>query len=297
MKKEIILFVTLLFIMTLVRAQEEDFNLAGLSYTLNPGVGLKNPSNQQLNDVEINLSEFRAFLLLPFRLKNDKTILLAGVDYLFLGGPLEDLPNDRKVDANLHALRVTVGINQKLGEQWGFRALLSPTLASDFSGNISSDAFTLQASGVIRRITERGFKYGLGVAYTNGFGEPRVVPLAEFIYKKDNFDVLVLAPVQATIRYRLNKFILGFRVDLQGNEYALNVDSNLPNLQQVESVKFSRYNVGPTLAMDISKDIRLQLSGGLSLKRKLTSTNADQTTEDYGLENGAFFKASFLLVK
>ena len=297
MKKAIIIFVALLFITSIVRAQGEDFNLAGLSYTLNPAVGLKNPSNQQLNDVEINLTEFRAFFLAPFRLKNDKTVLLAGIDYIFLGGPLEDLPNDRKVDANLHALRATLGINQKLGEQWAFRVMLAPTLASDFSGNLSSDAFTLQASGVIRRITESGFKYGLGVAYTNGFGEPRIVPLAEFIYQKDNFDVLVLAPVQAAIRYRLKKLILGFRVDLQGNEYALNVDSNLPNLQQVESVKFSRYNIGPTVALEISKDIRLQLSGGLSLKRKLTSTNADRTTEDYGLENGAFFKASFLLVK
>ena len=297
MKKAIILFAVILFITSLVRAQEEDFNLAGLSYTLNPAVGLKNPSNQQLNDVKVNLSEFRAFFLAPFRLKNESTILLAGVDYTFLGGPLEDLPNDRNVDANLHALRVTAGINQKLGEQWAFRVMLAPTLASDFSGNLSSDAFTLQASGVIRRITESGFKYGLGVAYTNGFGEPRVVPLAEFIYKKGDFDVLVLAPVQAAIRYKLNKLILGFRVDLQGNEYALNVDSNLPNIQQVESVKFSRYNIGPTVAMDVSKDIRLQLSGGLSLKRKLPSTNSDQTTEDYGLENGAFFKASFFLVK
>ena len=297
MKKVIIVFVTILFITSLVRAQEEEFNVAGLSYTLNPAVGLKNPSNQQLTDVKVNLSEFRAFFLAPFRLKNDKTILVAGVDYTFLGGPLEDLPNDRKVDANLHAIRVTAGINQKFGEQWAFRVLLAPTLASDFSGNLSSEAFTLQASGLVRRIAESGIKYGLGVAYINGFGEPRVVPLAEFIYKKDNFDIAVLAPIQAAIRYRLNKLILGFRVDLQGNEYALNVDSNLPNLQQVESVKFSRYNIGPTVAMGISKDVRLQLSAGLSLKRKLTSTNADQTTEDYGLENGAFFKASFFLIK
>lgn len=297
MKKIIVVFAAFLFITSLVKAQDEDFNLAGLSYTLNPAVGLKNPSNQQLNDINVNLSEFRAFFLAPFRLKNNKTILFTGVDYTFLGGPLKDLPNDRKVDANLHALRVTGGINQKLGEQWAFRAMLSPTLASDFSGNLRSEAFTLQASGLVRRITKSGIKYGLGVAYTNGFGEPRVVPLAEFIYRKDNFDIAILAPVQAVIRYRLNKLILGFRVDLQGNEYALAVDSNLPNLQQVESIKFSRFNIGPTVAMDISNDIRLQLSGGLSLKRKLTATNADQTTEDYGLENGAFFKASFFLVK
>ena len=297
MRKTIIVFVAFLFITGLIRAQEEDFNLAGLSYTLNPAVGLKNPSNQQLNEVKVNLSEFRAFFIAPFRLKNDKTILLAGVDYTFLGGPLEDLPNDRKIDANLHALRITAGIVQKLGEQWAIRAMLTPTIASDFSGNLSSDAFTLQAAGVIRRISEGGTTFGLGVAYTNGFGEPRVVPLAEFIYKKENFDILVLAPVQAAIRYKLNQLTLGFRVDLQGNEYALKVDSNLPNLQQIKSVKFSRYNIGPTVAMDIAKDIRLQLSGGLSLKRKLTSTNSDQITEDYGLENGAFFKASFLLVK
>ena len=123
------------------------------------------------------------------------------------------------------------------------------------------------------------------------------MPLTEFVYRIGDFDVSVLAPVQAAIRYRLNKLILGFRVDLLGNEYALDVDNNLPNLQQVESVKFSRFNIGRTIAANLTKDVRVQLSGGLSLKPKLTSTNADQTSEDNGLENGAFLKARFLLVK
>jgi len=197
------------------------------------------------------------------------------------------LPNDRSVDANLHALKFSAGINHKLNEKWAVRAILSPTIASDFSGSLSSDAFTMQASGLVRHIPNDNIKYGLGAAYTNGFG----------VYRKGNFDVLVLAPVQAAVRYRLNKVMVGFRVDLQGNEYALNGEDANSNVGQVESVKFSRYNIGPTIATDLSKSVRLQLSGGLSLKRKLTATNVNGETEDYGLENGAFLKASFLIIK
>lgn len=297
MKTRVLTTVILLSVFFQVKAQEEDFNLAGISYTLNPAVSLKNPSNPQLDETEINLSEFKAFFMGPIRLKNDKTTLLAGIDYTFLGGPLKDLPNDRSVEANLHALKFSMGINQKLSDKWVIRAILSPTIASDFSGSITSDAFTVQGSALVRHITPKGFKLGLGGAYTNGFGEPKLVPLAEFIYRKDNFDVLILAPVQAAVRYHLNKVILGLRADLQGNEYALSVDANNSNFGQVESVKFSRYNIGPTVATDLSKSIRLQLSGGISLKRKLTATDVNGDTQDYGLENGAFLKASFLLIK
>ncbi|NAY91293.1 hypothetical protein GTQ34_05110 [Muricauda sp. JGD-17] len=297
MKTRIITTIFFLTILFQIKAQDEGFNVAGITYTFNPAVRLENPSNEQLGDTEINLSEFRAFFLAPFKLKNEKTTLFAGVDYTFLGGPLNDLPNDRNVEANLHALKFSAGINQKLNDRWAIRAILSPTIASDFSGSLSSDAFTLQASGLVRHITENGFTYGLGAAYINGFGEPQLVPLAEFVYRKGNLDIVILAPIQAAVRYRLNKVILGFRVDLQGNEYALNVEDANGNIGQVQSVKFSRYNIGPTIATDLSKSVRLQLSGGISLKRKLTATDVNGDTEDYGLENGAFLKASFLLIK
>ncbi len=297
MKTRILTTVLLMIAFFQLKAQEEGFNLAGVTYTFNPAVSLENPSNGQLEETEINLSEFRAFFIAPFKLKNDKTTLFAGVDYTFLGGPLNDLPNDRSAEANLHALKFSAGINQKLNDNWAIRAILSPTIASDFSGSLSSDAFTLQASGVVRHIANNGFTYGLGAAYTNGFGEPQLVPLGEFVYRKGNLDVLVLAPVQAAVRYRLNKVILGFRVDLQGNEYALNVEDTDRNIGQIESVKFSRYNIGPTIGTDLSKSVRFQLSGGVSLKRKLTATDVNGDTEDYGLENGAYLKASFLLIK
>ncbi len=287
----------LLMASTGLEAQEEDFNLAGISYTLYPAVGLKNPANQQLTDTEIDLQEFRAFILVPFRLENENTVLLAGADYTFLGGPLKELPGDRSVSANLHAIRLTGGIQQKLGDHWGVRAMISPTFASDLSGNLGGDAFTLQASALIRRMSGQAYTYGLGLAYTNGFGEPQLVPIAEFTYRSDRVDVAVLAPVQAAFRYHLDKVVLGFRVELQGNEYALDIADTAGNLGQVESLKFSRYNIGPTVSTDLTDALRLQLSGGLSLKRKLTATLADASSEDYGLESGAFLKASLLLVK
>lgn len=280
-----------------LRAQEEDFNLAGISYTLYPAVGLKNPANAQLEGTEVDLQEFRAFILVPFRQKNENTVLLAGADYTFLGGPLKELPGDRSVSANLHAIRLSGGIQQKLGDHWGIRAMLRPTFASDLSGDLGGAAFTLQASALLRHITGQGYTYGLGAAYTNGFGEPKMVPVAEFTYRSDRMEVAVLAPIQAAFRYQLDKLVLGFHVELQGNEYALDVTNATGNLGQVESLKFSRYNIGPTVSTDLTNGLRLQLSGGLSLKRKLTATLADASSEDYGLESGAFIRAALLLVK
>lgn len=291
--RNLILFLLITIVTLPGLAQKEEFNLAGITYSLNPKVGLENPINDQLQDVNMNISELRAFVLLPFRFNEETTTLLAGVDYTYLGGPLDNLPGERKVEANLHALRFTAGINQKFGEKWAIRALLMPTIASDFSGDLRSEAFTLQASTVIKRITASGFRFGLGAAYTNGFGEPKTVPLAELSYKGENFDFVVIAPVQAAFRYHLNKALVGFRVDLLGNEYALSIDDEINNLPKIESVKFSRYNIGPTVALNLSDNIRLQLSGGISVKRKLTATDVENVTHDYGLKNGAFLKAGF----
>ena len=243
----------------------------------------------------MDLSEFRAFVLLPFRINDDKTTLIGGLDYTFIGGPLDNLPADRTIDANLHALRLTTGINQRVGEHWAFRVLVTPTLASDFSGDLDGDAFTLQSSVMVQRITESGWRFGLGAAYTNGFGEPKLVPIGELFFKSDNFDLLVLAPIQTVVRYHMKDIILGFRVDLQGNEYALDKHVERGDFPSMESLKFSRYNLGPTLAYTISDQTRIQFSGGFSIKRKLTGTDIEAETENYDLENGSFFKASLFV--
>lgn len=273
-------------------AQKEEFNLAGISYTLNPAVNLKNPANDQLREVEMDISELKAFVVLPLRLKNGKTTLLVGADYTFLGGPLDNLPSDRKVDANLHALRATLGMNHKFSDYWGIKASLRPTFASDFSGSLASEAFTLQASAILTGITENGIRLGLGLAYTNSFGNPQMVPVLEVSYRTDRFDLIMVGPIQMALRYHFDDVFVGFRVDLQGNKYALNVEDQSVNLAPIESVQFSRYNIGPTFAWKLSDGMRMQWSGGISVKRKLTATNVENSSVDYGLENGAFLKTS-----
>lgn len=282
----------LIFVFIFQSTAQQEFKFSGISYTMNPAVSLKSPANDQLKNVEMDLAEFKAFVLIPFRFNENKTTILGGVDYTFLGGPLDNLPSDRKVDANLHALRLTAGLNQKLSEKWAFRILAMPTIASDFSGSLDSDAFTLQASAVVRQISKSSFRFGLGAAYMNGFGEPKVIPLGELFYKNDKFDLLILAPVQAAVRYHFDNFFVGFRVDLQGNEYALNADDSKENLPQIEGIKFSRFNIGPTFAWTISEKLRFQLAGGISINRKLTATDINNEALDYGLENGGYLKAS-----
>jgi len=90
--------------------------------------------------------------------------------------------------------------------------------------------------------------------------------------------------------------ILGLLIDLLDKKNALNIDNRRANLPQVESVKFSCYNIGPTLAADLSKDIMIQLFGDISLRRKFAATNA-HNTKDYGFKNGAFLNASIFFVK
>ena len=290
MKKATIIFGISLYLIGSLNAQEK-FDIAGLSFNYNSKVGLLDPVVPELDNLDLNVTELDAFVMIPSKLKNEKTILLNGLQWHYVKTPFEDFPNNISFKANLHSIQYTFGINQKFSETWGVLIFLKPTLASNFKGGISSDDFFFQGSALAHKTVNEKTKYGIGIAYINGFGEPQTVPILMYDYKTESIHFNVLAPVNLNFEYSVGKIIYGFKVELEGGEFHLsNKDGGGPIVTNLSSIKFSRFNIGPTLGWSINKNSRLEVSAGIALKRTLKTIDNSGSEIDRDLKNGLYIK-------
>lgn len=293
------LHLLILFVFTLVKINaQENVDLFGISFTHNPGVGLAEPLAPALDNLDLNVQELDAFVRVPIELKNGKTVLVNELRYHLVRAPFDDLPSDRNFDANLHSVQYNLGIIQNLGSKWGIKANLKPTLASNFNAGITSDDFFFQGSLVGFKKVDESLGYGLGLAYTNGFGEPKTLPILAFNYHSGSVRLDVLLPSKLNFAYQPAKITYGFDVELEGGQYHLSSqEGDGPIVTNQETVKFSRYNIGPTVGWNVNGNSRFEISAGISLKRTLKAIDNEGVEADYDLENGVFFKSAFIFGK
>ena len=297
MKASIKLVLILLLTAKSVNAQEK-IDLFGISFTHNPNVGLKDPANSQLEGLDLSVTELDAFLKYPIKLKNEKTILINTLKWHFVKAPFDDLPADRSFEANLHSIQYDFTVRHKLSEKWIGIVSLSPTLASNFKNGISGDDFFFQGMVGFKYQQNRFMSYGAGVSYTNGFGEPKTVPILLFDYKTDRIKISIKAPVSASFKYKSKKVSYGLDAKLEGGQYNLASNNNSGSItSNNETVKFSRYNIGPAIGWNFDKNYRFEVSAGISLKRTLKAVDNNGIETDYDLDNGLFLKTSFYFGK
>ncbi|WP_242121112.1 DUF6268 family outer membrane beta-barrel protein [Aestuariivivens sediminicola] len=277
---------------------QEKVDLFGISFIHNPGVGLMDPANDNLESIDLKVTELDAFIKYPIKLGNDKTVLVNALKWHFVKAPFDDLPNERSFEANLHSIQYDFMVIHKLSQKWQLLASLRPTLASNFKDGIGSDDFFFQGMLGFKYIRNEYMNYGAGMSYTNGFGEPNLVPVLLFNYSKNKIRTEVKAPVSLSFTYSAKKTIYGFQAKLDGGQYHLaSQDGDGTIITNNETVKFSRYNLGPTLGWKINDSSRFEVSAGISLKRTLKVISNDGLESDYDLKNGLFFKSSFIFGK
>lgn len=281
-----------------VNSIAQQVDIFSLSYNYNPKVGLMNPPGPALDAANLDMSEFKVKLLLPVQLKNGSTTIVNSLEWSFVNTFFNQLPEDYFFEANLHTIQYTLGLNQQFSGKWGMTLLAKPTLASNFRDGISGDDFFMQGSALLHRTFQNGLRIGAGLAYTNGFGEPKTVPLLSLRYRTDKLDLNVTAPVKISATYRAGNLIVGINSGVEGNQYNLQLaDRDQPAVGNVDAVKFSRYNIGPVIGWGIAEKGRVELSAGISLNRifKLVTINGEDL--DFDLDNGFFVKTGFYFGK
>ncbi|WP_157941197.1 DUF6268 family outer membrane beta-barrel protein [Arenibacter catalasegens] len=287
-KASVIVF---LFFTFLHNGYSQDFKLAGIRYNNYQQSEIKNDAGNQ----EISFQEFGAFVNFPKKLKNDKTFLINGFGYGFVEASFDNplfqpIQNEEKLQTFYYQLSLLHQWNEK----WNLAVNLTPTLASDFEGDLNSDDFIFQGAAFATRKINTNFKIGGGVAYSARLGTPRLIPLVNLHYKNNRHQINALLPVNLKYTYSLlpnEKLELGMKFNLNGANFNVSSEDN-----SIDKINYSRANVGVLIDYQATKMIRLEAFGGLSGVRNYSLIDMDGTEFDFDSEAAPFFSVGIVLV-
>ena len=239
------------------------FPLASVTYTNYS----KSKFESNNGNGDIQMKEVRASLQFAIKIKEKKTYLLHKFDYTYFhtNGALENAGSP--FEENLNSIAYSLGLIQVLKNRWKIIAIATPTLASDFRKPISSDDFIMQAYFNVSKRATPNLEYGFGLVFTTRFGRALLLPVVTGIYKKDDWSVFAVLPVQLGIYRHFNNSKLGLSFSANGNFY--NYNNTIPTITKLSKVSYSRLNLGPEYDLKLFKTLNLNLKAGVTLRNRL----------------------------
>ncbi|SMD32064.1 hypothetical protein SAMN04488029_0402 [Reichenbachiella faecimaris] len=275
-------------------ATSQDLQLAGLSYTkFSNAKVLDSPSNE-----EMEVNEYNFFFNIPKVLKNEKIILINGLQYR-LATPVVD--NNLNLDLEgqqLHVIGYRFAALHQLGRKWKMLFSLNPTLSSTFNTALNQDDFLINGSLHFVKKKSDHFEFGSGIALTSSYGLPRFIPTMQLTFSSKHAKFEMLLPRRITYDHYFGKFTAGIQVTVNGSRYNANysrVDA-LNEIVQVNQLSYTRMIAGPSLSYCVGKVILIEASGGLTIARKVRLQDDLSNYENYDISNSPFFQFGIAIV-
>lgn len=243
-------------------------------------------------DVEIGFWEWSGQIAIPQLLKNNKTVFIHRMGYSNLRVELNGSSSNVTLDGSnyFHTIFYNFSMVQTLNPKWRLLVNVTPTLASDFTESLNDDDLLFQASALAMNTKRKNFKYGLGVAYTTRFGRQLIMPLGMIQYNTEKIFLDILLPNKLSVIFNQNKvFQFGFEAGLNGGLFNNNSDVEIISTN-IDEAGYSRLNVGPTIAFKLKKAIKINLTGGMAVGRRLDFIDTAEETIDKTPANGPFFR-------
>lgn len=272
----------------------QNLQLAGFSFTRFPGTAVKDsPLNQ-----EIEVNEYNFFLNFPKQLKNEKTILIHGLQYRLVTLSVD---NDLNLDLdgqNLHLIGYRLTALHQLSNDWNVLVSLNPTLSSTFNNALEGDDFLFNGALHFMKKKSDRFSYGGGIAFTSRFGEPILIPTLQLTYSAEKDKLQVLLPRGITYDRYFGKFTVGLQLAASGSRYNVNYARTnvLNDIEPVDKLAYTRVIFGPTLSYRIGKVIQLEACGGITAARSVELQGDLLENENYNKSNGPFFQFGIAII-
>lgn len=296
MKKRLLL-ITYLFLLIAHHLIAQNHQLAGISYVFYPNTGLKD----EARNVTFTFQEFGGFVKIPYKFKNEKTVLINGLSYACVNGVVNNTSTEFEGD-NTEKLQVVTFqsiIAQKLKNNFNLVFSLRPTIASDFEKKLSSDDFVMQGFVFVSKKKNENLSIGLGVANTMRLGETFVLPIMPFTFKRNKHNINAIFPLKLDYTYCVDKkerLKLGFREIANGGNINITASySSSKNIPEIDKVNYSRINIGPVVYYNITKFIQFEATGGVSLRRHYNLLDIENNKQEMYLKNAPFFQFGIFL--
>jgi hypothetical protein len=275
----------------------QNFQLAGINFSHHA----KTKVEGSATGAELESQVVGAFVRLPLKFKNQKTVLMNTLRYARVQQIAynSQLFLDAKRTSNLHLIAYSPMLIQSLGGKWSILAGITPSIASDLKEKLSSDDFLVQASLLASAKLNEKWTLGGGAVYTTQLGDPRFLPALQLRYLHNKHFINVLLPSYMNYLYRVGqaeKLRLGIRLETNGGKFnVINSDYTQVFPNTIDKIIYSRVNMGAVVHFQATETILLEAFGGLGAARKFELRDEADKNFKADAENGGFFNFGIIL--
>lgn len=197
----------------------------------------------------------------------------------------DDLPE------SLHSVDATVGLSWRMGENWTAMLQFVPGIHSDFE-DVSSEDVIYTGSALFVRPFGNGNRIGLGISYSDAFGDPSPFPMVLIDwYPAEHWYVEGTLPTSLDAGYRFDEALsLGLEGKLKGYLYRLSEDA--PWNDAV--LRYREVQVGPYVDYRLFGKMHVRASAGMSVANKfeIHDDENDEKLADGDYDNAGYATAT-----
>lgn len=192
---------------------------------------------------------------------------------------------------NLHAIDATLALNWRWSDAWSTTFSFNPGIHSDFE-DISGKDFIYQGSILFQNRLGGKNLIGFGLAYSDSFGDPLVIPLVQIRwYPTPEWYVESMLPLNLNVGYNLDStWSVGLEGKLRGYRYRLT--ESAPWNEAV--LKYREVQLGPFLNARLGEKVSLRLSAGVVVAQKFEFMDKDS---DNTIVEGKFKNTGYVTVR
>jgi hypothetical protein len=232
-------------------------------------------------------------LAFPVAFKDGKVLIKNYLEYKRVNFRYKDIPDDIEID-QVQSIKYSAFITDSLSPKWMLVVIVTPGLASDFEGDLSTNDITFEGVlGLIRK-TRKKNDIGFGLAYIRDFGRPIPMPFLYFAWQiRENLKADGLIPSNLNLIYSPYEAIdLGLSYKTLGDRYHGDPDKHGLDNPQLE---YSEATVSPMVQINFTKWMHLNMEGGLAFARNFEFLDGNDKIQSLDLKPAGYFRTSFIL--
>ncbi len=198
---------------------------------------------------------------------------------------------------HFHSLSYAIGASIPLKNNWRLTGVFSPTLASNFEGDIEFEDFQFLGLFFFGKAINKSknLYLNIGAMYSNTLGVPTPLPYFSLTWTPNKKFKYEFGFPNTGVTYKANKKLsFGSKLFISGEN--LRLGHNLVHQEQktvIDNIKLTNFGWGLEGKMKFNKHISLRLSGGYTFSRQFKFNKGNTEVRNFSLDNNFFARAGF----
>jgi len=241
---------------------------------------------------EVSFNKFVAKGTVYRKVTKNRSLFFHTVSYANININYSDALNIATELEHFHSFSYSIGASIPMKKDWRMTAIFSPTLASNFEGNVKfSD---LQYLGIVffgKAINQSKSLYlNIGAMYSNTLGSPTPLPYFSLIWSPNKKFKYELGFPNTGLTYKANeKLSFGSKLFISGDNLTLGNNLTFQNqATPIDNIRLSNFGWGLDVKKKFNKHISLKVAGGHTFSRKFEFNDGSKVVTDFNLDNNFY---------